>query len=404
MNILVINAGSSSLKYQLMDMDHETIIAKGICERIGIEGSNLQHRPTGKEQVRIEKPMSNHIQAMRMVLDALTDPTHGVITSMDEIGAVGHRVLHGGEKFAGSFIIDDDVMAVVRENIPLGPLHNPANIMGIEACREVMPATPMVAVFDTAFHQTMPPKAFMYALPQDYYKRLRVRKYGFHGTSHRYVSRRAAQFLGRQEQGLRIVTCHLGNGSSMAAVKDGKCIDTSMGLTPLEGMVMGTRSGDLDPAVVGFICEQDGIDVQEAMSILNKKSGLLGISGFSSDMRDLLNAIDEGNADARLALDMFCYRIRKYIGSYAAAMGGVDAVVFTAGIGENNAIIRELCVEGLEFMGIKINHEKNALRGGERDISADDATVRTLIIPTDEELVIARDTLELVENLPGKPA
>lgn len=399
MNILVINAGSSSLKYQLMDMDHETIIAKGLCERIGIEGSNLQHRPTGKEQVRIEKPMNNHTSAMRMVLQALTDPKYGVIQSMDEIGAVGHRVLHGGEKFAGSFIIDDNVMDVIRENIPLGPLHNPANIMGIEACREVMPTTPMVAVFDTAFHQTMPPKAFMYAIPQDYYKRLHVRKYGFHGTSHRYVSKRAAKFLGRPQEGLRIITCHLGNGSSMAAVQDGKCLDTSMGLTPLEGMVMGTRSGDLDPAVIGFICEQDGTDVQDVMTILNKKSGLLGISGFSSDMRDILSAVDDGNADAKLALDMFCYRIRKYIGAYAAAMGGVDAVVFTAGIGENNSIIREMCVEGLEFMGIKINHEKNAQRGGERDISADGATVRTLVIPTDEELVIARDTLELVENL-----
>ncbi|MDD3242417.1 MAG: acetate kinase [Eubacteriales bacterium] len=396
MKILVINAGSSSLKYQLMDMEDETVIAKGLCERIGIEGSNLQHRPTGKEQVRIEKPMANHTQAIEIVLAALTDPVHGVISSMDEISAVGHRVLHGGEKFAGSFVITPAVMDVIRENIPLGPLHNPANIMGIEACQQVMPNTPMVAVFDTAFHQSMPPKAFMYAIPKDYYTRLHVRKYGFHGTSHRYVAQRTAEFLGQDAKGLRIITCHLGNGCSMAAIVDGKCMDTSMGLTPLEGMVMGTRSGDLDPAVVGFICEQEHMDVQDCMTMLNKKSGLLGISGFSSDMRDILAAVDEGNADAKLALDMFVYRIRKYIGSYAAAMGGVDAVVFTAGIGENNPRIRELCVEGLGFLGIAIDHEKNAQRGGERDISAPGSTVRTLVIPTDEELVIARDTRDLV--------
>lgn len=396
MNILVINAGSSSLKYQLMDMSDESVIAKGICERVGDKGSILKHRPTGKDMVEVEEPMRNHTDAMRLVLDALTDPDHGVIRSMDEIGAVGHRVLHGGEKFAGSFIIDDDILDTVRELIPLGPLHNPANLMGIEGCQAVMPNTPMVAVFDTAFHQSMPRKAFMYGLPMEWYRRLGVRRYGFHGTSHRYVSRRAAKFLGRSRKGFRVVTCHLGNGASMAAVKDGKCIDTSMGLTPLEGMVMGTRSGDLDPAIIGFICERENKSVEEVMDILNKQSGLMGVSEYSSDMRDILSAVDEGHEGAMLALDIFCYRICKYIGAYAAAMGGIDALVFTAGIGENNAPVRSKCVEGLEFLGIKIDEEKNKVRGLECDISAPGAAVPTLIIPTDEELVIARDTLEVV--------
>ncbi|MGI6315753.1 MAG: acetate/propionate family kinase [Christensenellales bacterium] len=396
MNILVINAGSSSLKYQLFNMDDMSVPAKGIAERIGIEGSRLVHRPTGKTPVEINRPMPDHTTAMQLVLEALADKEHGVVTDMNQIHAVGHRVLHGGEEFAGSYLINDMVMTAIRANVPLGPLHNPANIMGIEACQQVMPDVPMVAVFDTAFHQTMPPKAFMYALPKDYYTRLKVRKYGFHGTSHRFVTRRAAEFLGRDTKDVKLITCHLGNGSSMAAVKYGKCIDTSMGLTPLEGMVMGTRSGDLDPAVIGYICQHDNVDVQDMMDILNKKSGLLGISGFSSDMRDILTAAEEGDADARLAVDMLCYRIKKYIGSYMAALEGADAIIFTAGIGENNPYIRQLSTEGLEFLGIRLDKEKNYTARGKADISAEDATVRTLVIPTDEELVIALDTMELV--------
>jgi acetate kinase len=397
MKILVINAGSSSLKYQLIDMDNEQVIAKGLAERIGIEGSNLQHRPSGHSPVRIEKPMKDHIEAMKFVLKALADKEHGVITDMSAISAVGHRVVHGGEKFSGSVLIDDEVMEAIRENVPLAPLHNPANIMGIEACRKVMPQTPMVAVFDTAFHQTMPPKAYLYGVPYDFYKRLKVRRYGFHGTSHKYVSERAAVLMGRPYGQVKIITCHLGNGCSIAAVDCGKSVDTSMGLTPLEGVLMGTRCGDIDPAIIEHLMSQGGLSIEEVMSILNKKSGLIGISGVSSDMRDTLDAAEAGNERAQAAVDVFCYRIRKYIGAYAAAMGGLDAVVFTAGIGENNPKLRKIILSGLEFLGICVDEAKNDVKMPEMDITAPGARVKAYVIATNEELVIARDTLALVK-------
>ena len=348
--------------------------------------------------------MPTHVEACKNMLSALTDAENGVVKSMDEIGAVGHRVLHGGEKFTRSVVIDDAVMDAIRENIPLGPLHNPANLMGIEACQKVMPGTPMVAVFDTAFHQTMPPKAFMYGVPMKYYTNLHVRRYGFHGTSHRYVSARAAEFLGKKAEDLRIITCHLGNGSSMCAVDHGKCVDTSMGITPLEGVIMGTRSGSLDPAVLQFIMnnakDENGNpeikNIDEMLEMLNKKSGLLGLSGISSDMRDIDAAADQGDRNASIARDMLIYGIRKYIGAYAAAMNGVDVIVFTAGIGENGIEMREKVMEGFEFLGAKIDVEKNRVKGEERDISAADSKVKVLVIPTNEEIVIARDTLHLV--------
>ena len=396
MKILVINAGSSSLKYQLMDMDNEQIIAKGLAERIGIEGANLQHRPVGRDAVKIEQPMKDHTDAIKFVLKALADPNHGVIKDMSEINAVGHRVLHAGEKFTESMLINDEVMDAIRAAIPLGPLHNPANIMGIEACQKVMPGTPMVAVFDTAFHQTMPDYAYIYGIPYEYYKTLHIRRYGFHGTSHRYLAQRTAEFMGRKSAGLRLVTCHLGNGSSITAIKDGKCMDTSMGLTPLEGVLMGTRSGDMDPTIVEYIMNNGNLTIEQVLSMLNKKSGLLGVSGVSSDMRDVLDAADAGNDRARLAVDVFCYRIRKYIGAYAASMGGLDAVVFSAGIGENNPRLRKMIVSGLEFLGIGIDDELNAKRVPEIDISSAEARTRTLVIATNEELMIARDTLALV--------
>ncbi len=395
MKILIVNAGSSSLKYQLIDMENESTIAKGLIERIGIEGSKLTQTVNGEKFV-VEEPMESHVEASKYMLKALTDSEHGVVSNMDEIGAVGHRVLHGGEKFTASVIIDEDVMEAIKENIPLGPLHNPANLMGIKACKEVMPNTPMVAVFDTAFHQTMPPKAYLYGVPMDYYKRLHVRRYGFHGTSHRYVSARAAEFLGEDVEKLRIITCHLGNGSSVCAVYHGKCIDTSMGITPLEGLIMGTRSGSLDPAVLQYIMNNDGIDINEMLEILNKKSGLLGISGISSDMRDVDNAAAQGNENALIAQQMLDMGVKKYIGAYAAAMGGVDVIVFTAGIGENGIELRERVMNDMEFLGAKIDREKNKVKGKEADISAKDSKVKVLVIPTNEELVIARDTLELV--------
>jgi acetate kinase len=395
MKILIVNAGSSSLKYQLIDMENESTIAKGLIERIGIEGSKLTQTVNGEKFV-VEEPMESHVEASKYMLKALTDSEHGVVSNMDEIGAVGHRVLHGGEKFTASVIIDEDVMEAIKENIPLGPLHNPANLMGIRACKEVMPNTPMVAVFDTAFHQTMPPKAYLYGVPMDYYKRLHVRRYGFHGTSHRYVSARAAEFLGEDVEKLRIITCHLGNGSSVCAVYHGKCIDTSMGITPLEGLIMGTRSGSLDPAVLQYIMNNDGIDINEMLEILNKKSGLLGISGISSDMRDVDNAAAQGNENALIAQQMLDMGVKKYIGAYAAAMGGVDVIVFTAGIGENGIELRERVMNDMEFLGAKIDREKNKVKGKEADISAKDSKVKVLVIPTNEELVIARDTLELV--------
>ncbi len=395
MKILVINAGSSSLKYQLFDMNDNTVMAKGLVERIGIEGSNLAHKYADKK-FELVTPLKDHTEAMNVVLEALTDADHGVIKSLDEIGAVGHRVLHGGEKFSASCIIDDAVIAAVEENIPLGPLHNPANLMGIRACQAVLPNVPQVAVFDTAFHQTMPPKAFRYAIPNKYYDELHIRKYGFHGTSHRYVSGRAIEVLGLPANS-KVIVCHLGNGSSLSACVDGKCVDTSMGITPLDGLVMGTRCGTLDPAVVEFICNREGITVTECINMMNKKSGLAGLTG-SSDMRDVTARFDAGDKDATLALDMWAYTLKKYIGSYAAAMGGVDAIIFTAGIGENHVRAREWACEGLEFMGVKIDKERNAAARDEAKISADDSKVQVWVIPTNEELAIANDTLELTSK------
>ena len=395
MKVLVVNAGSSSLKYQLIDMTTESTLAKGLVERIGIDGTRLKQEVNGDKYV-LEQPMKNHVVASQFMLDALTDKVHGVLSNMDEIAAVGHRVLHGGEKFTQSVIIDDEVIEAIKENIPLGPLHNPANLMGIMACHEVMPNTPMVAVFDTAFHQTMPPKAFLYGVPIDYYERLHVRRYGFHGTSHRYVSARAAEFLGKDINNLRIITCHLGNGSSIAAVHNGKCVDTSMGITPLEGLLMGTRSGSMDPAVLQYIMNNDGINIDEMLEILNKKSGLLGVSGVSSDMRDVDTAAESGNKNALVAQQILDMGIKKYIGAYAAVMGGVDVIVFTAGIGENGIELRERVMEDMSFLGAAIDKEENKVKGKEADISADDSKVKVVVIPTNEELVIARDTLELV--------
>ena len=395
MKILVINAGSSSLKYQLIDMQDESVIAKGLVERIGIEGSKLTHKYSGKE-FELTVPMKDHSEAMKHVLDALMDAEHGVIKSIDEIGAVGHRVLHGGDKFTASCIIDQPCLDAIEECIPLGPLHNPANLMGIRACQSVMPGTPMVAVFDTAFHQTMPKTAYMYGVPYEFYEKYHIRRYGFHGTSHRFVSARAIELLGLKGKESKIIVCHLGNGSSLSAVVNGKCVDTSMGLTPLEGVLMGTRSGDLDPAVVECIANNEHLTPTETLNLLNKKSGLLGLSGVSSDMRDVYNAADEGNERAQMTLDIWAYRVKKYIGAYAAAMGGLDAVIFTAGIGENDKRSRASVCEGLEFMGIKLDPEKNNIRGIEAEISAADSKVKVWVIPTNEELAIARDTLELV--------
>ena len=398
MKILVINAGSSSLKYQLIDMDNKSVLAKGLCERIGIDGSNLQHTCVlkGLDKVKIEKPMKDHGDAIQMVIDELVDEKYGVISSMDEIGAVGHRVVHGAEEFTDSSIITEAVMIALEKCTPLAPLHNPPNIIGIEACRKIMPNTPMVGVFDTAFHQTMPPKAFMYALPYEYYENDKIRKYGFHGTSHKYVAGEAVKVLGKDAKDLKIITCHLGNGSSISAVDCGKCVDTSMGFTPLDGVPMGTRTGSMDPAVMTYLMNK-GMTSKEIDNLVNKESGVAGISGVSSDFRDLTAAADSGNKRARLALDMFAYQVKKYIGAYAAAMGGVDAVVFTAGVGENDDVTRKEIVSGLEFMGIKIDDKKNSTRGTV-DISADDATVKTLVIPTDEEMMIAIDTKRLVEG------
>ena len=399
MKILVINAGSSSLKYQLIDMDSMNVMAKGLCERIGIDGSNLQHKNLIKDTKDVfEKPMKDHADAISMVINALVSPDCGVISSMDEIGAVGHRVVHGSEIFSTSTLINDDVMKALEECCPLAPLHNPANIIGIEACKKNMPNVPQVAVFDTAFHQTMPKKAYMYALPYEYYEKYKIRKYGFHGTSHRFVSQEAAKMLGKPIEDLKIITCHLGNGSSVTAVDHGKCVDTSMGFTPLDGVVMGTRTGFMDPAVVTFIMENEKMSAKEVDNLMNKKSGVFGVSGVSSDFRDLSKAADEGNERAALAIDMFTYSVKKLIGSYAAAMGGVDAVVFTAGVGENDADSRKAIVDGLGFMGIKIDEEANKVRGEVKDISAKDATVKTLVIPTNEELMIALDTQELIEK------
>ena len=399
MKILILNAGSSSLKYQLIDMDGEKLLAKGLVERIGIEGSHINQKVNGQIFDAVS-PMANHTEGIQWMLKALLDPEKGALKSMDEIGAVGHRVLHGGERFTASVLVNEEVKEAIKANIPLGPLHNPANLMGIEACEKVMPGTPNVAVFDTAFHQTMPPKAYLYGVPMEYYEKLHVRRYGFHGTSHRYVSKRVCEFLGVDRAKTRVITCHLGNGSSMCAVENGKCIDTSMGITPLEGVIMGTRSGSMDPAVVQYICNNEHISVDEMLTICNKKSGLLGISGLSSDMRDIDKAADEGNERAIIARDMLVYGIRKYIGSYAAAMNGVDVIVFTAGIGENNCALRERVMKGFEYLGAKLDPAKNAGCREEAVISTDDSKVKICVIPTDEEIVIARDTLCIVTDKP----
>ena len=397
MNILVINCGSSSLKYQLINSDSEAVLAKGLCERIGIDGSVLTHTPAGKDKVRIETPMPNHTVAVQLVIDALTNAEHGVIKSLDEIGAVGHRVVHGGEKFASSVVITDEVMKAIEECNDLAPLHNPANLIGINSCKEIMPNVPMVAVFDTAFHQTMPEKAYLYGLPYEYYEKYKVRRYGFHGTSHDYVSNRAAQLLGKKREDLKVIVCHLGNGASVSAVDHGKCVDTSMGLTPLEGLIMGTRSGDMDPAICDFICQKEGLTSAEMNTVLNKKSGVLGMSGVSSDFRDVEAAANEGNHQAAAALDAFYYRVAKYIGAYTAATNGVDVVAFTAGVGENNIGGRVEICKYLGYLGTEIDLDKNNVRGEERIISKDGSKVTLLAIPTNEELAIARQTLELVK-------
>ena len=393
MNILIINAGSSSLKYQLMDPETGVVSAKGLCERIYIDG-RLTHKVGDKKVVK-DIPMPTHSEAIQAVLAILVDPVEGVINSTDEIDAVGHRVLHGGMEFFDSCIINDEVIAAIEKCIPLGPLHNPANLMGIRACQAVMPNTPQVAVFDTAFHMTMPPVAYRYAIPTEYYKNDSIRRYGFHGTSHKYVTKRAIELMGRKE--MKLVNCHLGNGSSLSAVKDGKCQDTSMGLTPLAGVPMGTRSGDLDPAVVQFVMNKYGMSADECLNMLNKKSGVLALSGVSSDFRDIEDGAAAGNEDCALALDKFAYEVRKYVGSYAAALGGLDCLVFTAGVGENSPEMRERICEGLGFLGVKLDPQKNAVRGKETIISADDSKVTVWVIPTNEELMIAQDTADLVK-------
>ena len=398
MKVLVINAGSSSLKYQLMDPETREVLAKGLCERIGIDGRLTHKIPAKDAKYVFEIPMPTHAEAIQSVLNALLDSEHGVIKSASEIDAVGHRVVHGGEKFASSVLITDEVMAAIEECIPLAPLHNPANITGIKACQQVMPGVPMVAVFDTAFHQTMPAKSYIYALPYEYYEQDKVRRYGFHGTSHRYVSARAAQILGKPIEELKIITCHLGNGSSVTAVDGGKSVDTSMGFTPLAGLPMGTRSGDLDAGILEYLMNKHGYDMKEMMNILNKKSGVLGISGVSSDFRDVENAGNDGNKRASLALEAFQYSVKKLIGAYAAAMGGVDVIVFTAGVGENDAITRYNAASGLEFMGVKMDAEANKVRGEEKIISAPDSKVKVLLVPTDEELMIAMDTASIVKG------
>ena len=392
MNVLVINAGSSSLKYQLMNPETGEVSAKGLCERIYIDG-RLTHKVGDKKVVK-DIPMPTHSEAISAVLEILVDPVDGVIKSVDEIDAVGHRVLHGGMKFSDSCIIDDKCIKAIEECIPLGPLHNPANLMGIRACQAVMPKTPQVAVFDTAFHMTMPPKAYRYAIPTEYYKNDDIRRYGFHGTSHKYVARRTAELVGKKE--FKMVNCHLGNGSSLSAVKDGKCMDTSMGLSPLAGVPMGTRSGDIDPCVVQFICNKYGMSVDDCLTMLNKKSGVLAISGVSSDFRDLDDGAANGNEDCQLALDKFGYEVAKYVGAYAAALNGIDVLTFTAGVGENSPGVRADVCRYLEFMGVKLDPEKNKVRGKEMLISTPDSKIQVWVVPTNEELMIAQDTAELV--------
>ena len=392
MKILVINCGSSSLKYQLFDMDNESVLAKGLVERIGIDGSQMKHVKTGAEPFTVVTPIQDHKVAMNLVLEALLDKNHGVLKSLDEISAAGHRIVSGGDYFKESVLVTPEVMDAIKKCIPLAPLHNPGHIMGIEAIQHALPKMPNVVVFDTAFHQTMPDYAYMYGVPYEFYEKQRIRRYGAHGTSHHFVSLRAAEFLGKDLKGLKMVTCHLGNGSSISAVKDGKCIDTSMGLTPLAGVLMGTRTGDMDPAIVPFIQKATGMSADEMNDFMNKKSGLLGVSGVSSDLRDVEEAANKGNARAKLAVDILVYGIKKYIGAYTSIMGGLDVIVFTAGIGENSASTRESVCKGLEFLGVKIDPAKNNIRGKEAVVSADDSRVTVAVIPTNEELMIARDT------------
>jgi len=396
LKVLVINTGSSSLKYQLINTLDEAVLAKGLCDRIGLQQSFLKHTTTGNKTVVIEKNMDNHTIAIKVVLEMLMDATNGVISDISEISAVGHRVVHGGEKFHDSVIINKDVKKTIEECIELAPLHNPPNLVGIEACEKIMPNIPMVAVFDTAFHQTLPKYAYLYALPYEIYLKYGVRKYGFHGTSHKYVTQRAAVLLNKPVDQVNLITCHLGNGSSICAIKNGKSIETSMGFTPLDGLAMGTRSGTIDPAVIKFLMEKEEMTIGEVDQLLNKKSGVLGISEISSDFRDLQEAAESGNELADLALNIFCYRVKKYIGEYTAVIGRVDAVIMTAGIGENNSLVRERALSGLEFMGIEIDLEKNNVRGEEIDISKSNAKVRSMVIPTNEELAIARETMKLL--------
>ena len=398
MNILVINCGSSSLKFQLIDSESEQVIAKGLCERIGISGSRIVYQKPGMDKLITQAPMPDHKVAIKMVIDALTDAENGVVGSLSEIGAVGHRIVHGGEKFASSTVIDEKVIEAIEECSELAPLHNPANLIGIRACMELMPGTPMVAVFDTAFHQTMPEEAYLYGIPYSYYKNQKIRRYGFHGTSHSYVSKRAAEVIGEDIDKLKLIVCHLGNGASVSAVKYGKSIDTSMGLTPLEGLIMGTRSGDIDPAIIEFIAHKEEKSLEDIMQILNKESGVLGVSdGFSSDFRDLEDAYLEGKEDGVRAMKVFAYHVAKYIGSYTAVMNGVDAICFTAGLGENSPIVREMVCEYLGYLGVTLDEEQNAKRGKDLIVSTADSKTKILVTPTNEELAIARETYALVK-------
>lgn len=396
MKVLVLNCGSSSLKYQLIDMENEEVLCKGLVERIGIDGSILKHEKEGLDGKHVvEQPMKDHKDAIGHVLNAVVDPTVGAVKEMKEIDAVGHRIVHGGEKFASSAVLTDEVIAAIKDCSDLAPLHNPANLMGVEACKAILPDVPMVGVFDTAFHQTMPEKSFMYGLPHELYKKHGVRRYGFHGTSHLYVSQKAAEMLGKKPEDLKIITCHLGNGASITAVDGGKSVDTSMGLTPLEGLIMGTRCGDIDPAIIPFVMKKEGLDADGVDKLMNKESGVYGMTGISSDFRDIEDAAAEGNQLAINALDAYAQRVKKYIGAYAAEMNGVDAIVFTAGLGENGIGMREMICADMDFMGIKLDPEKNDVRGKDRIISLDDSRVKVLLIPTNEELMIARDTLRL---------
>ena len=398
MKILVINCGSSSLKYQLIDMEHEEVMAKGLCERIGIEGSKLTHKPTGKDTCVVEKAMPDHKVAVQMVLDALVDPVCGVVSDVSEITAVGHRVVHGGQKYVGSVVVDDNVIKAIDECADFAPLHNPANLVGIEACKHAMPGVKNVAVFDTAFHQTMPEKAYMYAIPMEYYEKYGVRKYGFHGTSHDFVSKRATELAGLDPENSKVVVCHIGNGGSCSAVLNGKCVDTSMGLTPLEGLVMGTRSGDVDGGVLQYIANKEGKDINEVLNILNKKSGVLGLSGVSSDFRDLWKAAEEGDKNSKIALEVFSYRVAKYVGSYVAAMNGVDLIVFTAGVGENHSAVRKMICEYFGYLGVQLDEAANeTTKGVDGLISTADSKVKVMVVPTNEELKIAQETLALVK-------